>query len=98
MNVCSMKNFFACFLSLSLMLSVTSSAQNFVTDKQTGKSFPLVTLSENTSIYVDENDDWLVHKTASLLQNDIEMVTGKKPDIISSLLLSTKNIVIIGTI
>ena len=88
----------AYFLFFALMLSVTSSAQNFVTEKNTGEDFPIVTASKTTSIYVDENDDWLVHKAASLFQNDIEMVTGKKPEIISSLPSSAKNIIIIGTI
>ena len=81
-----------------IVLSLTSAAQNFVVTKNRGADFSIVTSSQTASIYVDENDDWLVHKAATLLQNDIEMVTGKKPDIISSLPLSVKNIIIIGTI
>jgi hypothetical protein len=34
------------------------------------------------TLYVDENDDWLVNKVTALLQSDIEKVTGKKPVII----------------
>jgi hypothetical protein len=88
----------ASFLFFALILSCTSHAQNFITQKNTGEDFPVATASQTTSIYVDENDDWLVHKAASLLQNDIEMVTGKKPGIVSSLSSSAKNIIIIGTI
>ena len=97
--LCHMKQkSFACCLFILLMLSLRLSAQNFVTEKNSGKDFPLVTSSGTTSIYVDETDDWLVHKAASLLQNDIEMVTGKKPELISLLPSSAKNIIIIGTI
>ncbi len=73
-------------------------SQNFVAEKNGLGAFPVVTSSQTTSIYVDENDDWLVHKAASLLQNDIEMVTGKKPEIISALPSTIKNVIIIGTI
>ena len=86
------------FLFFSLILSVTSHAQSFVTEKNTGEDFPIATASQTASIYVDQNDDWLVHKSASLLQNDIEKVTGKKPELISSFSSSAKNIIIIGTI
>ncbi len=85
-------------LAILVLLSSSLHAQNFVVQKNTSKDFPIVTASQATSIYVDENDDWLVHKAASLLQNDIEMVTGKKPEIISSLPLSINNLIVIGTI
>src|SRR6188508_3192295 len=83
---------------LLLFFAIKLRAQVFITEKKDAGAFPLVTSSQATSIYVDENDDWLVHKAASLLQNDIEMVTGKKPGIISSFSSSQKNIIIIGTI
>jgi hypothetical protein len=82
---------------LFFALTLTSGAQNFITEKS-GEDFPIVTASQSASIYIDSNDDWLVHKAASLLQSDIEMVTGKKPDILSSISSSAKNIIIIGTI
>lgn len=88
----------ASFLFFALILSCTSHAQNFITQKNTGEDFPVATASQTASIFVDSNDDWLVHKAASLLQSDIEMVTGKKPGIVSSLSSSAKNIIIIGTI
>ncbi len=81
-----------------IAMSQALRAQRFVFAQKLSNAFPIVTSSETTSIYVDSNDDWLVHKAALLLQNDIEMVTGKKPYIVSSLSSSTKNIIIIGTI
>ena len=86
-----------CFL-IALMISLALHAQNFIAEKNAGADFPIVTASQTTSIYIDSNDDWLVHKAASLLQNDIEMVTGKKPELVSSPSSSIKNIIIIGTI
>ncbi len=91
------KNFIS-FLFLLLFLSLGSSAQNFVTEKNSGEDFPIVTSSGVTSIYVDEHDDWLVLKAAALLQNDIKLTTGKKPEVISILPSYSKNLIIIGTI
>ena len=51
----------------------------------------------NASIIVDKNDIVLVKKSAELLQQDIEAVTGKKIPILYSLNRSANNIVI-GTI
>lgn len=92
-----MKNvFLLVFTFLSLQKIIHS--QNFVTQKNEAGAFPVVTSSQTTSIYVDPTDDWLVQKAASLLQNDIEMVTGKKPEIINDIKLSHGNIIVIGTI
>ncbi|HVX26925.1 MAG TPA: glycosyl hydrolase 115 family protein [Parafilimonas sp.] len=85
-------------LAILVFLSSSLHAQNFVVQKNTGNDFLIVTSSNATSIYVDSNDDWLVHKAASLLENDIELVTGKKPEIISSISSSIKNVIVIGTI
>ncbi len=73
-------------------------SQNFIIEKNEAGAFPVVTSSQTTSIYVDSTDDWLMHKAASLLQSDIEMVTGKKPEIISNITSSIKDIIIIGTV
>ena len=78
---------------LLLFFAIKLRAQVFITEKKDVGAFPLVTSSQTTSIYVDENDDWLVHKAASLLQNDIEMVTGKKPDIVAAISSSTRNLI-----
>ena len=86
------------FLTFSIVILNQSIAQSFITGKNENSDFPLVTAMHSASIYVDKNDDWLIHKAASLLQRDIEMVTDHKPEIISSLPSSSKNIIIIGTI
>ncbi|SFQ42078.1 glycosyl hydrolase 115 family protein [Parafilimonas terrae] len=93
-----MKIKFIFLLCSAIAFSVTSYTQSFVSEKNTGADFPVVAASQTTSIYVDEHDDWLVHKAASLLQHDIEMITGKKPGVISSLPSSAESIIIIGTI
>src|SRR5260370_31754080 len=85
-------------LSFLLLIFAKLYSQNFIIERNEPGAFPIVTSSQTSSIYVDENDDWLVHKAASLLQSDIEMVTGKKPAIISRLPESVKNVIIIGTI
>ena len=50
------------------------------------------------AILVDENDFALVKKAALLLQQDIELVTGKKIPIIYQPNKSTKNLIAIGSI
>src|ERR1043166_5173842 len=85
------------WILMFLFLNHILYSQDFVIEKQAG-AFPLVSSSQAASIYVDENDDWLVHKAASLLQNDIETVTGTKPENISTLSSPAKNVIIIGTI
>jgi hypothetical protein len=50
------------------------------------------------AIYVDSNDDALVKKSAQLLQQDVEMVTGKKLLIITAFDKPYKNLIIIGSI
>ncbi|MDQ6815011.1 MAG: hypothetical protein M3040_14850 [Bacteroidota bacterium] len=66
------------------------------TKKEIG-SFPIVSTSAATAIYTGEKDYWLVRKSASLLQDDIELVTGKKPQIIHTIPSSIQNIIIIGS-
>jgi hypothetical protein len=85
------------FICILFFFCHKSNSQNFITNKNEPGNFPIV--SQNaTSIYTDENDDWLTQKVASLFQNDIEKVTGKKPNVIHTLPSSEKNIIVIGTI
>ena len=85
------------FICILFFFCQKSNSQNFITGKNETGNFPIV--SQNaTSIYTDENDDWLTQKVASLFQNDIEKVTGKKPNVIHTLPSSEKNIIVIGTI
>ena len=49
-------------------------------------------------IYVDSSDHALVRKSAALLQQDIEMITGKKPVIVNTLPhATTGSIIVIGS-
>ncbi len=52
----------------------------------------------NAAIYVDSNDFSLVKKSAQLLQQDVELITGKKIEIVNTISGSIKNYIIIGTI
>jgi hypothetical protein len=47
-------------------------------------NFPLVTKNSLSSIYVDANDFEVVKKSAELFAADVERVTNKTPDIVSS--------------
>src|SRR5207237_9310164 len=84
-----------CFFLLGSLKAIS---QNYISVKKQAGSFPVVSATAATAIYTDEKDYWLVQKSASLLQQDIEMVTGKKPDIIHTIPASAKNIIIIGSI
>ncbi|WP_114792642.1 glycosyl hydrolase 115 family protein [Niabella yanshanensis] len=81
---------------IAIILCLVIKAQHFISEKNNGAGFPVVSTSKATSIYVDPADDKLVHKAAALLQKDIEAITGQKPDIISS--LSEKRVIIIGSL
>src|SRR5574338_1270040 len=72
-------------------------SQNFVSEKSGPGYFPLISSSQNTTIYADNNDYRLVHRAAELLQSDIEKVTGQKPAITSSVSALIKNVIIIGS-
>lgn len=73
-------------------------SQNFVTTQKTTGSFPVVNGNAATSIYVDANDHWIVQKAASLLQEDLQNVTGVKPGIVNQLPSSSQNIILIGSL
>jgi hypothetical protein len=92
---------------------VATYAQSFVLDNRSPGAFPIVTLPSSTGrsdtnpltsvqsagILVSPEDDWLVHQAAKLLQQDIQMVTGQAPEIMTSLPTTPgKNFIIIGTV
>jgi hypothetical protein len=83
------------FLLFGLMLCFTFEviAQEIFSEKQSPNSFSI----KNAVIYVDPNDFPLVKKSAELLQQDIEMVTGKKILIINNILQLTKQVIVIGS-
>lgn len=91
-----MKNVLLVFTAL--LISEGISAQPIITVNATEAAFTIVSSTSVASIYTDESDDVLIQKAALLLQQDIEMVTGKKPAIIHQLFSSAKNIIIIASI
>src|SRR5688500_7834120 len=70
-------------ISLQLLISVVCVAnlyaQSFVTEKKYAGALPLISAGEAATIYVDIRDHAVVQKTAAMLQQDIERVTGVKP-------------------
>ena len=89
--------FISVLISLTFLFSLKCYSQNFIIDKKEPGSFPIVS-NKPTAIYTDKNDDWLIQKVAALFQEDIERVTGQKPNIIHSLPASAKNIIVIGSL
>lgn len=90
-----MKRFY--ILLAVLFITLTVSAQSFITSKKEAGVF-VIGSSQPLFIYIDGKDDWLVNKAATLLQADIEMVTGKKPTLINELSPASKNVIIVGTV
>jgi len=88
------------FLSLVLFVrtSLLSHAQQIIAPISSKNTYPLITENITTVIYADNNEPALVKKTATLLQQDIEAVTGKKLSIIHELNKPYANIILIGTI
>lgn len=83
------------FWGLAFLLPVNRlSAQTIIAEKQVANSF----LLGNTTICVDANDHVTVQLAASLLQEDIQAVTGKMVPMKSSLDGLTGNIIIIGSV
>ncbi len=81
-------------ISVSLFLSIISAGQIVSANKEAG-SFLLT----DCSIYVDPDDHAVVLKSAALLQQDIELVTGKKIPVITASLGDVKGkAIIIGSL
>ena len=75
-------------------------SQTPVSDHYVSGYFPIVSQYQGaTAIYIDPKDHWLVGKSATLLQQDIEAVTGTRPEILSDLSTapSIRNLIIIGS-
>lgn len=84
-------------LLLTMYVLHTASAQQFITSRQAPEAFT-ISSSDIPSIYVDLRDDWLVQKAASLLQEDIALVTGKKPALIHQLSSAGKQVILVGSL
>ncbi len=83
---------------LSFVSSTSLFAQDLtISEKNAPGFFPVISSRGATAIYVDSNDHWLMHRSAELLQQDLQMVTGQKPEIVSSLPLSAEYLIILGS-
>jgi len=81
------------FLSISFcLIGCINILAQFISETKQPNSFSL----SNAMIYVDANDFPLVKKSAELLQQDIEMVTGRKIPITNK--LPSSSAIIIGSI
>jgi hypothetical protein len=93
-----MKKKITCSLICFFIFSQFVFSQNFISEKKGTNSFLLTSLNQPTSIFVDSTDDWLVRKAASLLQTDLEAVTGRKLKEFSTTAAPPKTAVIIGSL
>ncbi len=85
---------------LMLFLPGMSDSQIHVTDKiETATNFfTLVDQSDLSTIYFDHSENVLIKKSADFLADDIERVTGKRPNLSSSFNVLEGNIVLFGTV
>jgi hypothetical protein len=89
-----MKNIFLFILMFS-WFSVLS--QDIVLPKYVLGAFTLADSISTASIYVDVHEEALIKRTASIFAEDIERVTGKKPEVVNRI-SPGKNVIIIGKI
>src|SRR5437773_1068575 len=73
-------------------------AQELVLHKSSAGAFPIVSPAGATAIYVDSNDHWLVRQAAVFLQQDIQRVTGRLPEILHRMPSPAANLIIIGSL
>ncbi|HLG38332.1 MAG TPA: glycosyl hydrolase 115 family protein, partial [Chitinophagaceae bacterium] len=85
-------------LPLAVFVFISVQAQQVISDKPQPGSLEIVSANNTAIICTDPADFDLIRRSASLLQQDVEMVTGKKLSLATSLPSSAKNIIIIGTI
>jgi hypothetical protein len=78
---------------LMSLVGYSNSIAQFVSENKVPNSFSL----SNAVIYVDKNDFALVKKSAELLQQDIEMVSGKKLQLVNEL-SAASTAILIGSI
>ncbi len=84
-------------LPVILLWLVKTEAQPIISATRTAGSFAVAD-TRLSPIVTDENDYWLVNKAASLLQEDLEKVTGRKPVVLHTTSSGEKNIIIIGSL
>jgi hypothetical protein len=75
-----------------------SAQEIIISERKEPGFFPVVTVSGATIIYVDEKDHWLMHRSAELLRQDLQLLTGQQARIVSTMPSSAENIIIIGSL
>ncbi|MCB0748331.1 MAG: glycosyl hydrolase 115 family protein, partial [Ignavibacteriae bacterium] len=91
-----MKSLLIFFLLFPQLLLSQIQITNHV--KSDTEYFPIVQKKSAVNIYIDENDLTLVQKSASLLANDLDRVSGIKPNLISGGDQLNGNLIIVGSI
>ncbi|ANI88788.1 glycosyhydrolase [Arachidicoccus ginsenosidimutans] len=86
-----------CF-AIFYFLFAKAHAQIFVSEQKSATDFAIVSQHQDAHIYIDEGDNWLVHKAGELLQQDIQSLTGKKLMLLHDSIDTNKNFIIIGTL
>ncbi|MBS1566934.1 MAG: glycosyl hydrolase 115 family protein, partial [Bacteroidetes bacterium] len=81
-----------------IFLRLLSPAQDFIAAQKGPGTTALVADSSIAAIYTDKNDDWLVQKAASLLQQDIGEVSGRRPKLFNGPAAADRYGIIIGTL
>lgn len=81
-----------------LLLFTYPRAQHFIAEKKEAGAFAIVSGKEAVSIFVDPKDHVLVLKAAALLQQDIERVSGTKPQLLHTLAGASRNVIVIGSL
>src|SRR4051812_16757458 len=77
---------------------VSLSAQQVISDMRQPGSLEIASANYTATICYDASDLDLARLSASWMQQDVEMVTGKKLRVMNSLPSQEKTIVVIGTI
>ncbi|CAN5733723.1 hypothetical protein BH11BAC3_BH11BAC3_06440 [soil metagenome] len=94
-NTTLLKDFKLIVSSICLALTLIQvQAQTIVSASNAAGTYDIA----QADIYVDADDIALVKKSATLLQQDLEMITGRKPSIVHNIYQSGKTIIIIGSL
>lgn len=84
-------------LLFSTACNQSEESNGFITYKAESGSFPLAENGEVMSLHVSSNDHKGVLRVAGHIQNDLAMVTGSKPSLISDEAVNSEYAVIIGS-
>jgi hypothetical protein len=83
---------------LILVSGLSLSAQSYVITQKAAGALTVADAQQTAVIYAGAEDHEVVRKAAAFLQQDIEAVTGKKPELVNTLPASAKSVIIIGSL